>query len=71
MNEKARQAIESVRQAAQEAAAAGELPTFLGALEAVRVEAILEAARQVTEPGAERKRDRVLTVGETAARLGE
>jgi hypothetical protein len=43
-------AIELVRQAAREAAAAGELPTFLGALEAVRVEAILEAARPAIDP---------------------
>jgi predicted DNA-binding transcriptional regulator AlpA len=45
-------------------------PAFLVALEAVRVEAILEAARQVTESGAERRRDRVLTVKQTAERLG-
>jgi hypothetical protein len=38
MNEKSTQAIELIRQAAREAAAAGELPAFLGALEAVRVE---------------------------------
>lgn len=70
MNEKSAQAIELLRQAAREAAAAGELPAFLGALEAVRVEAILAAARSVVESRPERKPDRVLTVGQTAARLG-
>ena len=70
MNEKATQAIEMVRQAAREAAAAGELPAFLGALEAVRVEALLAAARQSAESGAEKKRDWVLTVKQTAERLG-
>jgi predicted DNA-binding transcriptional regulator AlpA len=69
MKEKATQAIELVRLAAREAAAAGELPAFLGALEAVRVEAIL-ATHQAVEPGAGRKRDRVLTVKQTAERLG-
>lgn len=34
------------------------------------MEAILEAARQAAETGAEKKRDRVLTVKQTAARLG-
>ena len=70
VNEKAAQAIELVRQAAREAAAAGELPAFLGALEAVHVEAILEAAHQVTESVAEKRRNRVLTVKQTAERLG-
>ena len=65
MNEKSAQAIELVRQAAREAAAAGELPAFLGALEAVRVEAILAAAHPP-----ERRSDRVLTVGQTSQRLG-
>lgn len=70
MNEKARQAIELVRQVAREAAGAGELPAFLGALEAVRVEAILEAARPTIEPRLERKPDRVLTVGADGGELG-
>ena|ERR1700693_4003774 len=69
MNEKATQAIELVRQAAREAVT-GELPAFLGKLEAVRVEAILEAASRAAESGAEKKRDRVLTVKQTAAMLG-
>jgi hypothetical protein len=57
-----RQAIESVRTAAQEASAAGELPAFLGELERVRVEAI--AGMTTPKDGY-----RVLSVEETATRL--
>jgi hypothetical protein len=56
------QVLEAVRAAAIEARAAGELPDFLGALEALRVE-VLVAGNSVS-------RDRVLTVAETATRLG-
>lgn len=56
------QVFEAVRAAANEARAAGELPGFLGALEALRVE-VLVAGNSVS-------RDRVLTVAETATRLG-
>jgi predicted DNA-binding transcriptional regulator AlpA len=57
------QALEAVRTAAKAAASAGELPAFLGELERLRVEAITGLASPTNG-------SRVLTVEETAARLG-
>ena len=62
MTVRQQQALDAVRAAVNEAKLAGGLPAFLGALEALRVEALVagnDAARA----------SRVLTVDETARRL--
>ena len=63
MTARQEQALEAVRAAAQEAKASGQLAGFLGALESLRVEVLMTGANG-SQP------DRVLTVAETAARLG-
>jgi predicted DNA-binding transcriptional regulator AlpA len=64
------EALEAVRSAAQEAAAAGELPAFLADLERVRVEAVLVAAAPKPAPAGPRTPSRLLSVREAAERLG-
>jgi len=65
-----RETIAAVRSAAQDAAAAGELPIFLAELERVRVEAVLAIAAPREERSAVKGSGRVLSVDEAAARLG-
>jgi hypothetical protein len=63
-------ALEAVRRGASEAAAVGRLPEFLAAVEAVRVEAVLSAARSSSGvPARKPAPNRVLSVEETARRL--
>lgn len=69
LNERFRHALETVRVTAREAAAAGELPEFLGALEAVRVEALLDAMKPAFVAEAP-EADRVLTPAQAARMLG-
>jgi predicted DNA-binding transcriptional regulator AlpA len=64
-------ALEQVRQAAREASAAGLLPDFLGALEKIRAEVLLDATRPAPHPPSKREPDRVLSVEEAAAVLGK
>lgn len=66
-----RQAVlESVRAAALQAQADGELSIFLGDLERVRMEVLLSATALATQPATGSKKDRVLSVNETAKRIG-
>jgi predicted DNA-binding transcriptional regulator AlpA len=62
--------LSAVRSAAQDAAAAGELPDFLAELERVRVEAVLKAAGPREESSDPKGPGRLLSVGDAAARLG-
>lgn len=66
--------LAAVRVAAQQASDAGELPGFLAELERLRVEAVLATAQPVQSPpptgGYPESRSRLLTVQETAKRLG-
>jgi hypothetical protein len=63
---KAREALDGLRAAAQEAAAAGELPELLAEVERVRVEAVLAGAAPKAPPSTPAS---VLTIEATAARL--
>ena len=68
MTERTLEALRAIRDAGVEAQAAGELPAFLGSLEAVRVEILMAAtqsAKQLPDEG-----DRLLSVRETAKRIG-
>ena len=62
--------LEAVRLAAREAATAGELPAFLGAVQQVCAEALLAAATSRPAPEPPRQPGRILTVREAAQRLG-
>jgi len=76
VTKKEEEALRLVREAATEAAAAGGLPAFLGELERVRVEAVVQAFQQpVPAVAAARQpstapRSRVLTPDEAAVRVG-
>jgi predicted DNA-binding transcriptional regulator AlpA len=63
-------ALESVRVAAIQAYADGELPIFLGELELVRMEILVSATTRAAQPLTGSKKDRVLSVNETAKRIG-
>ena len=68
MTDAARQAVlESVRAAALAARDAGDLPTFLGELERLRVEILLPPTNSSDPP---RDNDRLLSVAEVAQRIG-
>src|SRR5258708_7574514 len=71
MTERALEVLQAVREAAFEAQAAGELPVFLGELERVRIEFLLSATTLAAQPHAGSKKDRVLSVKETAKRIGK
>jgi hypothetical protein len=62
--------LEAVRLVAREAATAGELPAFLGAVQQVCAEALLAAATPGPSPEAPGQPGRILTVQEAAQRLG-
>ena len=64
-------ALESVRTAALQAQADGELPVFLGELELVRMEILLSVTTTAAQPATPSKKDRVLSVNETAKRIGK
>ncbi len=64
-------ALEAVRAAALEAQADGELSIFLGELERVRVEILFSATAPAIQSEAGLKKDRVLSVKETAKRIGK
>ena len=70
MTERALEALQAIRQAAAEAQAVGELPIFLGELELVRMEILLSATTPAAQPPTGWKKDRVLSVNETAKRIG-
>lgn len=71
MTDEARQAaLDSVRTAALQAQADGELSTFLGELERVRIEILFSATAPATQAQVGLKKDRVLSVNETAKRIG-
>jgi len=70
MTERALEVLQALRQAAAEAQAAGELPIFLGELELVRMEILLSAATLAAQPATGWKKDRILSVNETAKRIG-
>ncbi len=63
-------ALESVRAAALRAQADGELPIFLGELELVRMEILLSATTPAAPPTTGSRKDRILSVRETAKRIG-
>lgn len=68
MTDEARQAaLESVRAAALDAQAAGDLPVFLGELERLRTEILISATSPPEQP---LERDRLLSVVEVARRIG-
>ncbi|HXN77540.1 MAG TPA: hypothetical protein VN965_02065 [Candidatus Dormibacteraeota bacterium] len=70
MTERALEVLQALRQAAAEAQADGELPIFLGELELVRMEILLSATAFAAQPATGSKKDRILSVKETAKRIG-
>jgi len=66
------EALRSIREAAAEALAAGELSAFLGDLERVRTDVLLEASKPQPNPLAPAATDgpKLLSAVQVAARLG-
>lgn len=64
------EALAAIREAANTAAAVGELPAFLGEIQRVCAEALLDAASRSAPAAAPRLPGRVLTVQEAKTRLG-
>jgi predicted DNA-binding transcriptional regulator AlpA len=71
MTERALEVLQAIRQAAGAAQAAGELPIFLGELELVRMEILHSATTLAAQPATGSKKDRILSVKETAKRIGK
>jgi predicted DNA-binding transcriptional regulator AlpA len=71
MTERVLEVLQAIRQVAATAQAAGELPIFLGELELVRMEILLSARTSAAQLDTGPKKDRVLSVKETAKRIGK